>query len=193
VSAGRLSTIFLIVLKSYALFAFSSQALKQVQGVFLSGTQRRLEQALLIAHHAWVFALCSQRPTVASALGFYFLAQAVCGLILFAVTSLGHNGLPVYDANARPDYWKLQITTTRNISGNWFVHWLCGGLEYQVDHHLFPMMPRHSLPKAHVLIVAFCAEHGIKYNEADLFTGTMDIIKHLDVVATDFLTEFPAM
>ena len=119
--------------------------------------------------------------------------QATCGILLFLVTSLGHNGLVVYEANERPDYWKLQVcvcvcvrslrvrvrvfahvlsctepnippsqscvlmpvhvsypllscqcpvrtqvTTTRNISGNWFVHWLCGGLEYQVDHHLYP-------------------------------------------------------
>jgi fatty acid desaturase len=173
--------------------ATKNEDLKKVQKVFLSGPQRRMEQALLIVHHAWVFALCAQRPTVASALGFYLLAQATCGLILFAVTSLGHNGLPVYEADARPDYWKLQVTTTRNISGNWFVHWLCGGLEYQVDHHLFPMMPRHSLPKAHELIVSFCAEHGIKYNEANLWAGTLDVIEHLDVVAKDFFKEFPAM
>ena len=86
-----------------------------------------------------------------------------------------------------------QVTTTRNISGGWFMHWLCGGLEYQVDHHLFPMMPRHSLPKAHELIVSFCKEHDIKYNEDNLWRGTADIIQHLDKVATEFLTEFPAI
>jgi fatty acid desaturase len=148
---------------------------------------------LLVVHHAWVFALCCQRPTWGSALGFYLASQAICGQILFAVTSLGHNGLPVYEADERPDYWKLQVTTTRNISGNWFVHWLCGGLEYQVDHHLFPMMPRHNLPKAHEIIVAFCAEHKIRYNEASLWEGTKDVLQHLDVVAKEFFRDFPAI
>jgi len=173
--------------------ATKSDALKKVQSAFLVGTEQRIEQALLVLHHAWVFAVVSQRPSILDGIAFYFLAQAVCGLILFAVTSLGHNGLPVYEADQRPDYWKLQVTTTRNISGNAFVHWLCGGLEYQVDHHLFPMMPRHSLPKAHELIVAFCAEHGVKYNEAGLIDGTREIIGHLDVIAHDFLKEFPGM
>ena len=55
------------------------------------------------------------------------------------------------------------------------------------------MMPRHSLPKAHELIVSFCAEHGIKYNEASLYDGTVEVLSHLDVVAKDFFREFPAM
>ena len=57
----------------------------------------------------------------------------------------------------------------------------------------FPTMPRHSLPKAHELIVSFCKEHDLKYHEDDLFHGTMDIIKHLDQIAKEFVTEFPAM
>lgn len=167
--------------------------LAAVQEASLTGVYKRLEQACLILHHIGVMYICSLRPTFLGGFALWMLAQNICGMILFAVTSLGHNGLPVYEADERPDYWKLQVTTTRNITGNAFVHWLCGGLEYQVDHHLFPMMPRHSLPQAHELIVAFCKEHDVKYNEADLFHGTMDIIKHLDVVAKEFLVEFPAM
>mmetsp|Transcript_54410 Transcript_54410/g.69936 ORF Transcript_54410/g.69936 Transcript_54410/m.69936 type:complete len:478 (+) Transcript_54410:27-1460(+) len=170
-----------------------SDELEKVQEAYLVGTAKTVEQVLLILHHTWVFLLCAQRPTIASALGFWMLAQVICGFILFAVTSLGHNGLPVYEADERPDYWKLQVTTTRNITGNWLMHWFCGGLEYQVDHHLFPMMPRHSLPKAHEIVVAFCKEHDIKFNEDNFFHGTWDIIKHLDVIATEFVTEFPAM
>ena len=55
--------------------------------------------------------------------------------------------MAVYPADQRPDFWKLQVTTTRNVTSNWFVDWFCGGLQYQVDHHLFPMLPRHNLAK----------------------------------------------
>ena len=53
--------------------------------------------------------------------------------------------MATYDAETRPDFWKLQVTTTRNITGGngfpqAFVDWFCGGLQYQVNHHLFPMM-----------------------------------------------------
>ena len=87
----------------------------------------------------------------------YFCAsQMMCGLLLALVFGLGHNGMAVYDADERPDFWKLQVTTTRNVTGNFLVQWFCGGLGYQVDHHLFPMIPRHKLGQLHTLVEAFC-------------------------------------
>mmetsp|Transcript_7262 Transcript_7262/g.20935 ORF Transcript_7262/g.20935 Transcript_7262/m.20935 type:complete len:493 (+) Transcript_7262:36-1514(+) len=182
-------------IKSDGIFdnATKSEDLLKVQSEVLTGFDKVLEQVLIIFHHLWVAVLCAQRGSLGGAVAFWLLAQAICGFVLFSITSLGHNGLPVYEANDKPDYWKLQVTTTRNITGNAFVHWLCGGLEYQVDHHLFPMMPRHSLPKAHELIVSFCKEHGIKYNEASYWKGTWDVLNHLDSVAHEFVAEFPAM
>jgi acyl-lipid Delta6-acetylenase / acyl-lipid (9-3)-desaturase len=173
--------------------ASKSEDLERAQENYLVGPAKTFEQTFIVLHHLWVFLLCAQRGSILEALSFWMLAQVTCGFLLFSVTSLGHNGLPVYEADERPDYWKLQVTTTRNITGNWFVHWLCGGLEYQVDHHLFPMMPRHSLPAAHEIIVAFCKEHDLKFNEDNLFHGTIDILKHLDVVAKDFLHDFPGI
>lgn len=58
--------------------------------------------------------------------------QMICGLFLALVFGLGHNGMAVYDADKRPDFWKLQVTTTRNVKGGAFVQWFCGGLGYQV-------------------------------------------------------------
>merc|ERR1711956_185755 len=113
-----------------------------------------------------------------------------------------HNGMATYDAETRPDFWKLQVTTTRNIIGGhgipqWFVGWLCGGLHYQVEHHLFPMMPRHNLAQTHILVKSFCKEWGMKYHEADLWDGTVEVLQHLSSVSDDFIVEmieeFPAM
>jgi len=171
----------------------ASDSLARVQLAGLKGVQRLLEQSFLIIHHAWVAVLCYQRPTLLSAVGFWLLAQAIGSLLVFVVTGNGHNGMATYEAASRPDYWTLQVTTTRNISGGAFMHWLCGGLEYQVDHHLFPMMPRHSLPRAHEIIVAFCKEHGLKYAEASLYHGVKDVIKHLESVSHEFLDEFPGI
>jgi len=110
--------------------------------------------------------------------------------------------MATYDAEARPDFWKLQVTTTRNITGGHgipqaFVDWLCGGLQYQVDHHLFPLMPRHNLKKTHDLVESFCKKWGVTYHEADLVDGTVEVIQHLSKVSDEFLVdmikEFPAM
>merc|ERR1711879_1040515 len=85
----------------------------------------------------------------------------------------------------------LQVTTTRNIVGGHgipqcFVDWFCGGLQYQVDHHLFPMMPRHNLARAHVLVQSFCKEWGVTYHQTDLIDGTVEVLQHLSKVANEF-------
>jgi fatty acid desaturase len=133
---------------------------------------------------------------------YFFTATCFCGLVMALVFGLGHNGMATYDADARPDFWKLQVTTTRNITGGHgipqaFVDWFCGGLQYQVDHHLFPMMPRHNLKKTHALIESFCKEWDVHYHEADLWDGTVEVLQHLSKVSDDFIVEmireFPAM
>jgi len=163
-----------------------------------------LERTGIALHYVWVFALSSGfgRFSLMYSVAYFLLATCSCGLFLALVFGLGHNGMATYDADARPDFWKLQVTTTRNITGGhgfpqFFVDWLCGGLQYQVDHHLFPMMPRHNLAKTHTLVESFCKEYGVEYHEADLVDGTIEVLQHLSKVSDDFLREmiheFPAM
>lgn len=120
---------------------------------------------------------------------------AIMQLCLFLATLFGlcHNGMAVYPADERPDFWTLQVSTTRNITGNFLSDWFCGGLQYQVDHHLFPQLPRHNLPKVHEMIEAFCKAHSKPYEEQNMWNGTVDVLTHLSAVSTEFLQEFPAM
>lgn len=130
---------------------------------------------------------------IVNAICYFFFAQMACGLMLALVFGLGHNGMAVYPADQRPDFWKLQVTTTRNVTSNWFSDWFCGGLQYQVDHHLFPMLPRHNLGKVHTLVESFCKEQGVHYHEAGMIDGNVEVLQHLSKVATEFVKEFPAM
>lgn len=151
-----------------------------------------LEKIGLIVHYVIFLAIMS-RMQLAQALTYFLVSQTSCGLFLALVFGLGHNGMAVYPAAERPDFWKLQVSTTRNITSNFFVDFFCGGLQYQVDHHLFPSLPRHNLRKAHELVESFCKEQGVTYHEADMLTGTKEVLTHLSDVAREFLTEFPAM
>jgi len=164
----------------------------------------RLERTGIILHHLWMaaFSCGFGQFGIAKSLGIYFTATCSCGLLLALVFGLGHNGMATYDAGARPDFWKLQVTTTRNIIGGhgipqWFVNWFCGGLQLQVEHHLFPMVPRHHLPKVHELVVSFCKKWDVSYHEATLWEGTCEVVNHLSKVSDDFIVEmieeFPAM
>merc|ERR1711935_150832 len=156
-----------------------------------------LEKSTLILHYVWAYAFVTGfgRFSALYSFGLFLVMTCSCGLFLAIVFGLGHNGMAVYNAESRPDFWKLQVATTRNIIGGhgipqWFVDWFCGGLQYQVDHHLFPMIPRHNLKKTHALVKSFCKEWKVSYHEADLIDGTFEILNNLDAVAMDFIVDF---
>jgi len=163
-----------------------------------------LERVGIALHYLWVIAVSTGfgKFSISYSIAYFLIATCCCGLNLALAFGLGHNGMATYDAETRPDFWKLQVTTTRNVIGGhgipqWFVDWYCGGLQYQVDHHLFPVLPRHNLPKANKLIKSFCKEWNVGYHEADMIDGTIEVLKHLasvsDEFMKDFLHEFPAM
>jgi len=154
-----------------------------------------LERALLGVHYAWYLAVAFAAPSLWDALLFVAISNVACGLSLALVFGLGHNGMAVYDAAHRPDYWKLQVTTTRNVKQDalGFVHWFCGGLDYQVEHHLFPTVPRHNLKAVNVLVQKFCKEYGVTYHETDMWEGTKEVLNHLQAIANELHEEFPAM
>lgn len=155
------------------------------------------EKVVLVIHYAWMFALSSGygRFSLLYSVGYFLTVTCMCGFLLGVVFGLGHNGMATYDADARPDFWKLQVTTTRNIIGGhgipqFVVDWLCGGLQYQVEHHLFPSLPRHNLKRAHEFVHSFCKEWGVTYHEADLIDGTIEVIQHLAKVSDQFIVDF---
>jgi len=200
--------LFYFPLLAFARFSWLQQSVAYVAnlddtaGRKIKGTEElkpvaneKLELFLLGLHYTWYFAIIAQLPSIAEMLLFFVASNVACGLMLALVFGLGHNGMAVYDAARRPDYWKLQVTTTRNIKQDplGLVHWFCGGLDYQVEHHLFPTIPRHNLRKTRELCQEFCAKNGVTYHETDFFTGTKEVLVCLKDLAEDFLKEFPAM
>jgi len=173
----------------------AGRGVKGAPGELKPVSHEKFELFCLALHYVWYFAVASRLPSWGEAALFCLISNVSCGLGLAIVFGLGHNGMAVYDARNRPDYWKLQVTTTRNISHDrfGFVHWFCGGLDYQVEHHLFPTVPRHHLKKVNELTMAFCASRGVHYHEAGLIAGTVEVLSCLKEIATEFVTEFPAM
>ena len=100
------------------------------------------------------------------------VAQCGCGLLLAVAFGLGHNGMAVHDAHARPGFAALQVSTTRNVADDalGLTGWFMGGLHFQVEHHLFPSVPRHNLPAVRALVEPLCKKHGVKY----VATGMLD-------------------
>ena len=85
----------------------------------------------------------------------------------------------IVDANARPDFLRRQVLTSRNIAGGRFTSMLFGGLNYQIEHHLFPSMPSRNLRRCRPLAKAFCGVHDVAYVETDVLDSYRRVLRYL--------------
>ncbi|CAJ0572094.1 unnamed protein product, partial [Mesorhabditis spiculigera] len=76
-----------------------------------------------------------------------------------------------------------QLYTTRNMKPSMFIDWLWGGLNYQIEHHLFPTMPRHNLSKVMPLVKEWSKANKLPYMVDDYFTGWKEVIAQFASVA----------
>ena len=151
-----------------------------------SGTvrARRPEAALLAAHLTAFVAAPFLVLNPWQALAFIALHQAVFGFYMGCSFAPNHKGMPAITAAEEKDYLRRQVLTSRNVRGGRVVDVLLGGLNYQIEHHLFPSMPRPNLRRAQPLIARFCTERGIRYTETGLLTSYRLVLGHLNGVAT---------
>jgi len=145
---------------------------------------RRREVALLFAHIAVyltaVFVVLS--PPVAFA--FIAVHQGLWGVYMGCSFAPGHKGMPTYTEKTKLGFLRRQVLTSRNVRGGPWVDVALGGLNYQIEHHLFPSMPRINLRRAQPLVHEFCVDHGIDYAQCGLLRSYRYVLAHLHEIST---------
>jgi fatty acid desaturase len=116
------------------------------------------------------------------AFAFMGVQLAVFGVYMGASFAPNHKGMPIIDPNARLDFFSKQVRTSRNIRGGWWATALMGGLNYQVEHHLFPNMPRPHLAKAREIVRDYCLSNNVPYTETSLGRSYAIVIEYLNRV-----------
>ncbi|GAB3564346.1 acyl-CoA desaturase [Amycolatopsis endophytica] len=139
---------------------------------------RRLEGALLAAHTLGYLAAVFLVLSPGIAVVFVVVHQALWGVYMGCSFAPNHKGMPTLTGES-PDFLRKQVLTSRNIRGGWFTDFLLGGLNYQIEHHLFPNMPRPHLRHAQPIVQRFCAAHGISYSQTGLFRSYREVLRHL--------------
>ncbi len=144
---------------------------------------RRTEATLLAAHFAGYLALVLLvlGPGLKAA-AFVIVQQGLFGLYLGCSFAPNHKGMPILTAADRSDFLRRQVLTSRNIRGGWLTDLALGGLNYQIEHHLFPSAPRPSLRRCQPLIRAFCEQRGVTYCQTSLVGSFASVLGHLDKV-----------
>ena len=116
------------------------------------------------------------------AIALWLTMMMTFGFFMGAAFAPNHKGMPLVAKDSKLDFFSRQVLTSRNIKGSWLKDNLMGGLNYQVEHHLFPSMARPNLRKAHELVVEFCEENNITLVEMGLAKSYVAIMQHLNKV-----------
>jgi fatty acid desaturase len=147
------------------------------------GDQRRPAEVVLLGLHiagylTVVFAVLS----APKAIMFILVQQGLFGFYMGASFAPNHKGMPILQPEDKHDFLRRQVLTSRNVRGGWFTDLVLGGLNYQIEHHLFPSMPRPSLRRSQALISDFCRQEGLPYCQTSLVGSYAEALGYLNIV-----------
>lgn len=148
---------------------------EQISGRWVELTMIAVRFAIYLGAIFWLLPL-------GMAIAFIAVQMAVFGVYMGASFAPNHKGMPLIPADAKLDFFSKQVLTSRNVTGGWWATALMGGLNYQVEHHLFPSMPRPHLARASEIIREQCATLDVPYTEATLMGSYKIVIDYLNRV-----------
>ena len=90
--------------------------------------------------------------------------------------------MPILGSADKSDFLRRQVLTSRNVRGGWLTDLALGGLNYQIEHHLFPSMPRPNLRRAQPLMSEFCQQQDLPYCQGSLARSYAQVLRHLNTV-----------
>lgn len=144
-----------------------------------------LELGLIVLHAVLVLTAVFGALSFWLAVVFVVVSQTVFGFYLGVVFAPNHKGMPVYRSTTRLDWLHRQVLTARNIRPGAFTDFVFGGLNYQIEHHLFPSMPSRNLRRCRPLVRAFCLARDIAYTETSLVASYRWVLRYLRSVQPD--------
>ena len=146
-------------------------------------TYRGVEVIALVVHAAAYGLLLWLLGSWELAIAFAAVQQGVMGVYSGLVFAPNHKGMPVLPAESEMEFVRKQVVTARNVRPGALTDWYYGGLNYQIEHHLFPSMPRNRLRRIQATVRRYCEEHGIPYRETSFMGSYADLFRHLHTVS----------
>ncbi|KAI9272560.1 delta-6-fatty acid desaturase [Sporodiniella umbellata] len=144
------------------------------------------ERACLIGHWAlFSFCIYSWCSSVTHMIMFFLISQATTGYTLALVFALNHNGMPVITEEKAEsmEFFEIQVITGRDVTLSPLGDWFMGGLNYQIEHHVFPNMPRHNLPRVKPMVKSLSKKYNIHYHDVGFFKGFLEVLQTLDIAS----------
>lgn len=140
------------------------------------------ETSLLVAHLVLYFGvLFTMLPPLQAAL-FVVIHRSLFGMYMVSIFAPNHKAMPTLSEGTELDFLSRQVLTSRNVRANPVTDFMYGGLNYQIEHHLFPSLPRNNLKRIKPIVMDFCHSHSITYYETSVLQSYREILEHLHEV-----------
>ena len=134
------------------------------------------EAVFLLAGCALYFGVIFNSLSFTQAIVFLLVSNVLTGLYMGTSFATNHKAMPLM--KERLDFLHMQVLTARNVKSSPLTDMWFGGLNYQIEHHLFPSMPRNNYGKASKIIKTFCRQQSIEHYEAGVFQTYKEILGH---------------
>ena len=141
-----------------------------------------VEGSLIALHVALYLTVVLLVLSPLKALAFIVVQQAVFSVYLGFSFAPNHKGMPIIETGTATSFARRQVVTARNVRGGRFTDFMLGGLNYQIEHHLFPSMPRPNLRRVQGLVKDFCAATELGYSEESFVESFRQIVHTLSAV-----------
>ena len=161
---------------------------------------RKTELAGLAVFFTWMFSVALAMPSWVQTVSWVMVSHAVAGILHVQIV-LSHWAMHSYEGRAYTgpdDEWYITtMRTTMNVLTEPWFDWVHIGLQFQVEHHLFPRLPRHNLRIARDMVKEVVAKHfptgsdearrlfptGEAYHEPTFFAGNLEMWRALKQAA----------
>ncbi len=168
------------------LLSLSALQIRAYSAIFIRARALRhpvAELSLFAVHYALYFSGLIFVLGVGGGLLFAAVHQLLLGLYLGGAFLPNHCGMTVLKAGDQVGFLPRQVITARNIRAGRVTDYFFGPLGAQIEHHLFPAMPRHNLREAGSIVRRVCEEQGIAYRETSPWEAFCQVYRHLRTVA----------
>ncbi|MBI2663785.1 acyl-CoA desaturase [Candidatus Woesearchaeota archaeon] len=179
----RQHLLYLPIVSLYVMF-FHIRGI--AHNVFMKNSFQKWADSFLMAAHifvVWVpfFLFFAWWKAVLYILALRLLSGAYFG----TVSASNHKGMRIVRHGEKLGWVEKQVCTTRNLKGSRHIDFFYGCLNYQIEHHLFPTMPRNNLRKCKPFIVRYCRKNNLPYIETGVIESYRQVIGHLKAVAVN--------
>ena len=139
-----------------------------------------IDALLMICHVIFFLIIIPYFVGFLKAIILYLIVSIMLGLYFGFSFIPNHVGMPILKGNESLSFLEKQVLTSRDIKSGKFLDFIFGGLNHQIEHHLFPNISRKNLSKIKWIVKGFCIEKNILYQDDTLNKAWKDIFVYLN-------------